>query len=61
MNMTPTEVEREPRRVLRARRGGALQAIGVVHGGFMATLLDSVAGCGFTTLALGEATTLTWK
>lgn len=61
MNMAPTEVE-EGRAVFSALPGEEhYNPIGVVHGGFMATLLDSVAGCSIhTTLALGEAyTTLT--
>ncbi|MCB0861419.1 MAG: PaaI family thioesterase [Solirubrobacterales bacterium] len=61
MNMAPTEVE-EGRAVFSALPGEEhYNPIGVVHGGFMATLLDSVAGCAVhTTLALGEAyTTLT--
>ena len=61
MNMAPVEVE-EGRAVFAALPGEEhYNPIGVVHGGFMATLLDSVAGCAVhTTLALGEAyTTLT--
>jgi len=61
MNMSPTEVE-EGRAVFSALPGEEhYNPIGVVHGGFMATLLDSVAGCAVhTTLAKGEAyTTLT--
>ena len=61
MNMGPVEVE-EGRTVFSAIPGEEhYNPIGVVHGGFMATLLDSVAGCAVhTTLALGEAyTTLT--
>jgi uncharacterized protein (TIGR00369 family) len=61
MNMSPVEVE-EGRAVFSALPGEEhYNPIGVVHGGFMATLLDSVAGCAVhTTLALGEAyTTLT--
>lgn len=61
MNMTPTEVE-EGRAVFFALPGEEhYNPIGVVHGGFMATLRDLVAGCAVhTTLALGEAyTTLT--
>ena len=61
MNMAPTEVE-EGRAIFSALPGEEhYNPIGVVHGGFMATLLDSVAGCAVhTTLALGEAyTTLT--
>ena len=58
MNMAPTEVE-EGRAVFSALPGEEhYNPIGVVHGGFMATLLDSVAGCAVhTTLALGEAYT----
>lgn len=61
MNMSPVEVE-EGRAVFSALPGEEhYNPIGVVHGGFMATLLDSVAGCSVhTTLAQGEAyTTLT--
>ena len=61
MNMAPVELE-EGRAVFAALPGEEhYNPIGVVHGGFMATLLDSVAGCAVhTTLALGEAyTTLT--
>lgn len=61
MNMAPTEVS-EGRAVFSALPGEEhYNPIGLVHGGFMATLLDSVAGCAVhTTLALGEAyTTLT--
>ena len=61
MNMAPVEVE-EGRAVFAAMPGEEhYNPIGVVHGGFMATVLDSVAGCAVhTTLALGEAyTTLT--
>lgn len=61
MNMAPVEVE-EGRVAFAAKPGEEhYNPIGVVHGGFMATLLDSVAGCAVhTTLGLGEAyTTLT--
>lgn len=61
MNMAPTEVD-EGRAVFSALPGEEhYNPIGVVHGGFMATLLDSVAGCAVhTTLGVGEAyTTLT--
>lgn len=61
MNMAPVEVA-EGRVVFSAIPGEEhYNPIGVVHGGFMATLLDSVAGCAVhTTLAPGEAyTTLT--
>ncbi len=61
MNMVPTEVD-DGRAVFSALPGEEhYNPIGVVHGGFMATLLDSVAGCAVhTTLAKGEAyTTLT--
>lgn len=61
MNMAPVEIE-EGRAVFSALPGEEhYNPIGVVHGGFMATLLDSVAGCAVhTTLAQGEAyTTLT--
>jgi uncharacterized protein (TIGR00369 family) len=58
MNMAPVELE-EGRAVFSALPGEEhYNPIGVVHGGFMATLLDSVAGCAVhTTLALGEAYT----
>lgn len=61
MNMAPVDVE-EGTVAFSAMPGEEhYNPIGVVHGGFMATLLDSVAGCAVhTTLALGEAyTTLT--
>lgn len=61
MNMAPAEIE-AGRAVFSALPGEEhYNPIGVVHGGFMATMLDSVAGCAVhTTLALGEAyTTLT--
>ncbi len=61
MNMTPTSVE-EGKVSFSAIPGEEhYNPIGIVHGGFMATLLDSVAGCAVhTTLAQGEAyTTLT--
>lgn len=61
MNMALDDVA-EGRAVFSAEPGEEhYNPIGVVHGGFMATLLDSVAGCAVhTTLAQGEAyTTLT--
>lgn len=61
MNMLPVEVE-EGRVVFSALPGEEhYNPIGVVHGGFMATMLDSVAGCAVhTTLEAGLAyTTLT--
>jgi len=61
MNMSPVDIEKG-RAVFSALPGEEhYNPIGMVHGGFMATLLDSVAGCAVhTTLALGEAyTTLT--
>lgn len=61
MNMSPQEVD-EGRVVFSALPGEEhYNPIGVVHGGFMATLLDSVAGCAVhTTLEAGVAyTTLT--
>jgi uncharacterized protein (TIGR00369 family) len=61
MNMIPIEVA-EGEVTFSAIPGEEhYNPIGVVHGGFMATLLDSVAGCAVhTTLARGEAyTTLT--
>lgn len=58
MNMAPTELE-EGRVVFSALPGEEhYNPIGVVHGGFMATLLDSVAGCAVhTTLEVGQAYT----
>lgn len=61
MNMRPVEVA-EGRAVFSALPGEEhYNPIGVVHGGFMATMLDSVAGCAVhTTLEAGVAyTTLT--
>lgn len=58
MNLLPTEVS-EGRVVFSAIPGEEhYNPIGVVHGGFMATLLDSVAGCAVhSTLEAGVAYT----
>lgn len=58
MNLLPTEVSKG-RVVFSAIPGEEhYNPIGVVHGGFMATLLDSVAGCAVhTTLEAGVAYT----
>ncbi|MBS1863603.1 MAG: PaaI family thioesterase [Actinobacteria bacterium] len=54
MNMVPTELE-EGRVVFRGEPGEEhYNPIGVVHGGYAATILDSVLGCAVhTTLPLG--------
>lgn len=61
MNMIPTSVAEGEVSFSAIPGEEHYNPIGVVHGGFMATLLDSVAGCAVhTTLARGEAyTTLT--
>jgi uncharacterized protein (TIGR00369 family) len=58
MNMRPVEVDRG-RAVFEGRPGEEhYNPIGVVHGGYAATLLDSALGCAVhTTLELGEAYT----
>jgi uncharacterized protein (TIGR00369 family) len=58
MNMRPAEVE-PGRAVFEGEPGEEhYNPIGVVHGGYAATILDSALGCAVhTTLALGEAYT----
>ncbi len=61
MNFTPVEVE-DGRAVFEGRPGEEhYNPIGVVHGGYASTILDSVLGCAVhTTLPVGSAyTTLT--